>query len=55
VHGIALIYEIMGENEKAAEAYDSIITALKEEWGYADDDIAVVDATNEKARIISGI
>lgn len=55
MHGIALIYEIMGDKEKAAEAYDIIITALKEEWGYADDDIAVVDATNEKARIISGI
>ena len=55
MHGIALIYEIMGDKEKAAEAYDSIITALKEEWGYADDDIAVVDATTEKARIISGI
>jgi hypothetical protein len=55
MHGIALIYEIMGDKEKAAEAYDNIIIALKDEWGYSDDDIAVVEANNEKARIISGI
>ncbi len=52
MHGIALIYEILGDKEKAAEAYDNIISTLKNEWGYADDDIAVVEATAEKARII---
>ena len=52
MHGIALIYEILGDKKKAAEAYDNIIRTLKDEWGYADDDIAVVEAIAEKARII---
>ena len=52
MHGIALIYEIMGDREKAAEAYDSIISTLKDEWGYTDDDITVIEANSEKARLL---
>ncbi len=51
MQGISLIYEILGDNQKAAEAYENIIATLKDEWGYTDSDIAVVEANKEKARI----
>lgn len=51
-HGIAMIYEILGEYQKAAESYDKIITCIKEEWGYREGDAAVVEAEREKNRLL---
>jgi len=53
LQGIALIYEIMGEKEKAAATYDRWIACLKDEWGFAEDDKAVVDTVREKNRVLA--
>ena len=52
LQGIALIYEITGEREKAAETYDRWIRCLREEWGFAADDRVVVETEREKARVL---
>ena len=52
LHGIALIYEIIGDIEKAAATYDRWIACLKDEWVFADDDRAVVDTVREKNRVL---
>ena len=52
LQGIALIYEIIGDSEKAAETYDRWICCLREEWGLAADDRAVVETEREKARVL---
>ena len=46
--GVATIYEIMNHSEKAIETYDRMIACLKNEWGYHDDDAAVIDAERKK-------
>ena len=51
LHGISVIYEILGQYKKAAETYDRIITCIKEEWGYNDGDAAVTEAEREKRRL----
>lgn len=38
LQGIAIIYRILGDKEKAAEAYDRILECLVKEWGYTKDD-----------------
>ena len=43
LQGIAVIYNILGDKEKAAEAYDRILDCLKNEWGYANDDKPCAD------------
>ncbi len=48
--GIAAIYEIRGEYEKAAETQDRIIAVLKDEWGFTDE-LRVKEAENERARL----
>ena len=52
LQGIALIYEITGQREKAVETYDRWISCLREEWGFAADDRAVVETEREKARVL---
>lgn len=52
LQGIALIYEIIGDSEKAAETYDRWIHCLREEWGFAADDRAVLETEREKARVL---
>ena len=52
LYGIAIIYEILGDNKKAAHTYDRIIKCVKEEWGYTDDDAAVICAEKEKLRLL---
>ena len=52
LQGIAKIYEILGEKEKAAATYDRWLCCLSEEWGFAGDDIAVVQTLNEKNRVL---
>ena len=52
LEGIADIYEILDQRENAAKTYDRIILALKEEWGYADDDSVVIGIERKKRRMI---
>jgi len=52
LEGIATIYEILGDHAKTAETYDRIITCLKNEWGYKDDDAAVIGAERKKKALI---
>ena len=51
LHGISIIYEILGEYENAVQTYDRLIVCLKEEWGYNTEDAAVIDAERQKKRI----
>lgn len=41
--GIATIYTIMGENEKAIRTYERMIKCIKDEWGYKAEDAAVIE------------
>ena len=52
LEGIATIYEILGEHAKTDETYDRIITCLKNEWGYKDDDAAVIGVERKKKALI---
>ncbi len=51
LHSIAIIYEILGETEKAIETYDRMICCIKNEWGYSSDDAAVTEVEREKKRL----
>ena len=53
LYGIAKIYGIMGEREKVAVAYDRIIESMKTEWGFADDDRAVIEVEYEKNKTLN--
>ena len=46
--GIATIYVIMNNIDKAIETYDRLIACLKSEWGYKDDDVAVIGVERKK-------
>lgn len=46
--GIATIYEILGDRAKTNETYDRMIVCLKTEWGYNDDDAAVIGVERRK-------
>ena len=50
--GIAAIYRIMGNKEKAIETYDRMIACIKDEWGYRDEDAAVIEAKIKKQSIL---
>ena len=51
LHGIATIYEILGKPDKALETYDRMIACIKDEWGYKDDDAAVIEVERLKKRL----
>ena len=51
LEGIATIYEIRGERERAIEAYDRMIACIKDEWGYKDDDAAVTEVERKRNRL----
>ncbi len=51
--GIATIYTIIGEKGKALEAYDRMIACIKDEWGYKEDDAAVVEVERKKKKLLS--
>jgi len=51
LHGIAMIYGIMGEKAKALETYDRMIACLREEWGYKDEDAAIVEVERKKKNL----
>ena len=48
LYGIAKIYGILGDKEKLIATYDRIIDLLKTEWGFADDDRAIIEVEREK-------
>lgn len=52
LHGIATIYKILGDNEKAIETYNRMIVCIKDEWGYTDDDAAVIEVEREKNKLL---
>ena len=51
LEGIAIIYEILGDKKKALETYDRMILCIKEEWGYKDEDAAVIEVERQKKRL----
>ena len=51
LHGIAEIFEIMGEYQQAAATYDRIIALLRDEWGMTEE-TTLKDAQREKARLV---
>ncbi len=55
LQSIAIIQEIRGEYAKAADTYDRLIASIKEEWGYAEDDVAVRQTEREKQRVLQKI
>ena len=52
LHALAIIYKILGDNKKAIETYDRMITCIKDEWGYTDDDAAVTEVEREKKKLL---
>lgn len=52
LNGIATIYEIMGDKARAVETYDRMIECIKDEWGYRDEDAAVIEVERKKKRLI---
>lgn len=51
LHGIATIYGILGDTAKALETYDRMIACIKEEWGYRDEDAAVLEVERMKKEL----
>lgn len=51
LEGIAVIYTILGEKQKAIETYDRMIACIKDEWGYKADDAAVVEVERKKKQL----
>lgn len=51
LHAIATIYGILRDKTKALETYDRLLVCLKDEWGYADEDAAVLEAKRAKERM----
>lgn len=51
LHGIAVIHEILGNPAKALETYDRMIACIKDEWGYKDEDAAVIEVERQKRRL----
>ena len=50
--GIATIYKILGEKTKAVETYDRMIACIIDEWGYKDDDAAVIEVERKKKAVM---
>lgn len=51
LQGIAAIYEIMGENKKAAATYNRILANLRNEWGLTEE-TSVQEAEQERNRLL---
>ena len=51
LQGMAIIYEIMGNIPKAIETYDRMILCIKDEWGYSDEDAAVLEVERKKKQL----
>ena len=52
LHGIAIIYEILGDTAKAIQTYDRMIACCKDEWGYRDEDAAIIEIERDKKRLM---
>ena len=52
LHGIAVIYEIMGDYQKAAETCDRIIDLQENEWGMTEE-FELQNMKDEKARLLA--
>ncbi len=50
--GIATVYKILGEKAKAIETYDRMIACIKDEWGYRDEDAAVLEVERQKKKLL---
>ncbi len=50
--GIADIWQILGNDEKAAETYDRILELLRDEWGMTEE-VELQQAQREKARLLA--
>ena len=50
--GIATIYVITNQPTKAIEVYDRMIYCIKNEWGYKDDDAAVIEVERKKRTLM---
>jgi len=55
LEGIATIYKIMGKKLKVIETYDRIISCLKDEWGYHDEDSVVINTEYQKKCLVNNI
>lgn len=53
LHAISIIHVILGNKEGAVEAYDRMLRCLKEEWGYSDDDAAVIEVQRERNQLLN--
>lgn len=51
LHAIAVIYEILGDCEKAAATYDRILESMRNEWGLTEE-TSLLDAEQEKNRLL---
>ena len=51
LEAIAIIYTILGDREKAASTYDRMIDCIKEEWGYSEEDAAVLEVKRKKEQL----
>ncbi len=51
--GIATIYSILKDREKIVATYDRMLQALKEEWGFSEDDRPVLEVEAKKRRWMS--
>lgn len=51
LHAIAVIYEILGDCEKAAATYDRILESMRNEWGLTEE-ISLLEAEQEKNRLL---
>lgn len=51
LEAIAIIYTILGDREKAASTYDRMIECIKYEWGYSDEDAAVLEVKRDKEKL----
>lgn len=52
LQGIATVYKIMGDKQRAAEAYDKILECLRAEWGYSKEDKPYIETERDKAEIL---
>lgn len=49
---IAIIYQILGEKNKAIATYDRILACLRDEWGFSKDDKPYIEVERDKAKLV---
>jgi tetratricopeptide (TPR) repeat protein len=52
LQGIAVIYEILGDKQRALKTYDRMIDCIKNDWNYKDEDAAVIEVERQKRKLI---